>query len=373
MKPDRRAVIAIWTSIAVIACTAVYAAKVYEISFQNEFKTGSVDIKIEQYEKTEQGEKLIDPGVVMPNQDVSYIPRVTNLRSDGYVRVKVELKMDKEITRPLTIDDVYDVGREWLQRGEYFYNTEVMKTNETSDLFEGFHIPDEWTQDKASGFKFSVTADVIQDDNFEPDFDSQAPWGNIEIERAKEEDNIVYGIATEKKNDNLYFRYGSSTGLESEYTDLFAGFDRFMAGDRYKDTLEMQNRSDNDILVYFKTQAVNDDLLEKMRLRIKCGEEKVYDGDLVSAELNEYKALTEVKAGSDGRFDFEVMLPEDSGNYYSVLEDKVIWKFRVEEADKGRGVMTGDGTDIIIIIVLAALSAGGIIYSLTTLKRVKRK
>ena len=73
MKPDRRAVIAIWTSIAVIACTAVYAAKVYEISFQNEFKTGSVDIKIEQYEKTEQGEKLIDPGVVMPNQDVSYI------------------------------------------------------------------------------------------------------------------------------------------------------------------------------------------------------------------------------------------------------------------------------------------------------------
>ena len=140
-----------------------------------------------------------------------------------------------------------------------------------------------------------------------------------------------------------------------------------------KDTLEMQNRSDNDILVYFKTQAVDDDLLEKMRLRIKCGEEKVYDGDLVSAELNEYKALTEVKAGSDGRFDFEVMLPEDSGNYYSVLEDKVVWKFRVEEADKGRGVMTGDGTDIIIIIVLAALSAGGIIYSLTTLKRVKRK
>ena len=35
--------------------------------------------------------------------------------------------------------------------------------------------------------------------------------------------------------------------------------------------------------------------------------------------------------------------------------------------------MTGDGTDIIIIIVLAALSAGGIIYSLTTLKKVKRK
>lgn len=373
MKPDRRAVIAICTSIAVIACIAVYAAEVYEISFHNELKTGSVDIKIEQYEKTEQGEKLIDPGEVMPNQDVSYIPRVTNLRSDGYVRVKVELKMDKEITRPLTIDDVYDVGREWIQRGEYFYNTEVMKTNETSDLFGGFHIPAEWAQDNASGFKFSVTADVIQDDNFEPDFDLHAPWGNIEIERAKEEDNIVYGIATEKKDDNFYFRYESSTGLESEYTDLFAGFDCFMAGDIYKDTLRMQNRSSNDILIYFKTQAVNDDLLEKMRLRIKCGGENVYEGDLVSAELNDYKVLTEVKAGCDGRFDFEVMLPEDSENYYSVLEDKVIWKFRIEESDKDSGAMTGDGSDIIIIIALAALSAGGILYSLTTRKKVNRK
>lgn len=373
MKPDRRAVIAICTSIAVIACIAVYAAEVYEISFHNELKTGSVDIKIEQYEKTEQGEKLIDPGEVMPNQDVSYIPRVTNLRSDGYVRVKVELKMDKEITRPLTIDDVYDVGREWIQRGEYFYNTEVMKTNETSDLFGGFHIPAEWTQDNASGFKFSVTADVIQDDNFEPDFDLHAPWGNIEIERAKEEDNIVYGIATEKKDDNFYFRYESSTGLESEYTDLFAGFDCFMAGDIYKDTLRMQNRSGNDMLIYFKTQAVNDDLLEKMRLRIKCGGENVYEGDLVSAELNDYKVLTEVKAGCDGRFDFEVMLPEDSENYYSVLEDKVIWKFRIEESDKDSGAMTGDGSDIIIIIALAALSAGGILYSLTTRKKVNRK
>ena len=146
-----------------------------------------------------------------------------------------------------------------------------------------------------------------------------------------------------------------------------------MAGDIYKDTLRMQNRSGNDILIYFKTQAVNDDLLEKMRLRIKCGGENVYEGDLVSAELNDYKVLTEVKAGCDGRFDFEVMLPEDSENYYSVLEDKVIWKFRIEESDKDSGAMTGDGSDIIIIIALAALSAGGILYSLTTRKKVNRK
>ena len=364
-----RIYICICCAVIIVFTAAVYAMKMYEISFDNHIRTGSVDIRIEQYEMCAGGEKLIEPGVVMPNQDVSYIPKVTNLRSDGYVRVKVELAMDKSIPRPLTLEDVYKINEDWVQKGEFFYNTKVMKKGETSVLFRGFHVPEEWTQETASGFNFTVTADVIQNDNFTPDFDSVSPWGSIEIEQAKVEDNIVYGIA-ERKAPSPVFEYTSAAGLSSEYTDLFSNFSCFMAGDCCSDTLIMKNKSDSDIRVYFSTQAVNDDMLRKMRLSIKCGGRKVYEGNLAAESLKEYEELTVIDSKTDGVLDFEVKLPEDSGNYYSVLKDKVIWKFRVEEIGDSSNVKTGDGGSYMIAVIAMLMSAGA--FAGTVLLKRKR-
>ena len=337
----------------------VYAAKVYEISFTNNFETGSVDVQIEQYEVLEDGsEKLIDPGVVMPNMDVSYIPRVTNLRSDSYVRVKVDIVMDKEIPQPITLDSVYNLNKDWVQRGDYFYYTKVMKTDETSDLFEGFHVPEEWLHETASGFTINLTVDAVQDDHFTPDFDSELPWGTIEIEQAKEEDNIVYGVA-KQVGDSPSFEYTASKGLEASTTDLFSNFDHYMAGDVYSDTLTMKNKSDNDIVIYFRTQNERDDLLDQMDLKIDCAGETIYEGNLASEALFEYEELTVIKANSSEDFDFEVKLPEKSQNYYSVLKDKVVWQFKVVEI-RDDATQTGDDWNRMfytIILVLAAITA----------------
>lgn len=360
--------------LALIAGIAiVYALKVYEISFTNNFKTGSVDVKIEQYEITENGEKLIDPGVVMPNQDVSYIPRITNLRSSGYVRVKVDIVMDKEIPRPITLDDVYDINEDWVQKGEYFYCTKVLKTNESSDIFEGFHVPAEWTQETASGFRINARVDVVQDDNFTPDFDSIAPWGNLEIEQAKEEDNIVYGVA-KQIGPSPKWQYTADRGLESEFTDLFANFDHYMAGDVYKDTLEMQNKSNTDIKVYFRTQTVSDDFLKQMQLKITCNGKKVYEGDLVSKPLYKYEELTTIKARDSQDFNFEVKLPEESKNYYSVLKDKVIWKFKVAEIEvpNDGAAKTGDNSNLLPFMIIAVIAMLGMLVVYATRRKDKK-
>lgn len=354
MKKNKKRVAIICVLLLIAAgCTAVFAAKVYEISFTNNVKTGSVDIKIEQYEITDEGEKLIDPGEVMPNQDVSYIPRVTNLRNDGYVRVKAEIEMEKEITRPITLDCVYGLNEEWIRVGDYYYLTKVLKTGESSDIFEGFNVPASWTQDDACGFTIKLTADVVQDDFFEPDFKSLAPWGSIEIEQAKEEDNITYGVA-KQISDSPVWEYTQSKGFETETKDLFKNFDYFMAGDSYKDTLQMKNSCNNDIIVYFKTTTENRDLLEQMQLKITCNGKAVYEGKLASTKLNKYAELTTIKKGTSQDFEFEVFLPEESQNFYSVLEDNVIWQFKVEEIEKH--VKTGDDFDALPFLAVSVIA-----------------
>lgn len=367
MKRRKNICIICLLAIAAFGCIA-YAAKIYEITYTSNIKTGSVDIKIEQYEVTDDGEKLIDPGEVMPNQDVSYIPRVTNLRAAGYVRVKVDIVMDEEIPQPICLDYIYGQNEEWIRIGDYFYCTKVLETGESSDIFEGFNVPYQWTQETASGFTINLTADVVQADNFVPNFDSALPWGSIEIEKAKVEDNISYSTVKETGSSPSW-TYTSASGFETTTSDLFANFDYFMAGDTYKDNLEMKNEASNDIKVYFKTENETSDLLKKVRLRVYCDGKTVYEGNLASENMNEYFYLTTIKSGNAKDLAFEVILPEDAQNYYSVLEENVIWKFKVSEIQKS--VQTGDESNILPFIAVGIIALLIAAFALITRRKDK--
>lgn len=308
----------------------VYAEKISEISFTNWFETGSVDVRIRQYEVTEKGEILSTPGQVMPNQDVSYIPRVMNLRAESYVRVKVVIQMDEETVNPISLENVLGLNKEWVQRGEYFYLTKSLKTNETSDLFSGFHVPKEWEQDTGCGFTIHVTVDALQKAHVIPDFNSIAPWGTVKIENAKQEDNIDYGIAKKKQVSPL-MEYTELDGLESKTLDLFTNFNYFMAGNKYQDTLQIKNKSQRPIKLYFKTETIDMDLTSQMNVKLCCDGKILYDGKLHSPSLNQYQYLITIPPKSIKDFNFEVYLPKNSKNYYSVLKDKVVWKFSCKE------------------------------------------
>lgn len=338
--------------IAVWGCVA-YAAKVYEVSYTNNIKTGSVDIRIDQYEVTADGEKLVHPGEVMPNMDVSYIPRVTNLRAEGYVRVKAEIVMDEETPVPMSFDYVFGMNDDWIRIGDYFYCKNILKPGESSDIFQGFNVPYQWTKETASGFTINLKADVVQADYFKPDFDSITPWGSIQIEKAKVEDNITYGKVKTIENEHGW-TYTSASGFETNTRDLFSNFNYLMAGESCKDTLEMRNESDNNIKIYFKTENTKSDLLEKMTLRIYCDGKTVYEGELCDKRMKDYFYLTMIASNKMKDFDFEVILPDDSQNYYSALNDNVVWKFRVSEIEDN--VKTGDETKILPFIVVGAIS-----------------
>lgn len=375
MKNGKKKQIFLTALLLVLAlCSIVYAAKVNEIAFTNHVETGSVDVKIEQFEMTEDGRRVAFPGEVMPNMDVSYIPCVTNLRADSYVRVKMEVIMDEEIPIPITTADMYGISSDWVRIGDYFYCKKILKTNESSDILEGFHVPEGWTHATASPFTIRLTADAIQCDYFEPDFTSASPWGLVEIEEAKEEDDITYGIAKEKEASPV-FEYRDGTGFESATSDLFKNFDYHMAGDTYSDRLTMKNVSSKKIKLYFKTETVESDLLEQMSLSIDCDGEHLYSGDLLSKKIDDWIELTEIDSGKSKDLSFEVQLPVSSKNYYSVLQDKVVWKFKaleIEDPNSG-ATRTGDIQNPLLYAALAVIAGVLLIAAVATRRKDKEQ
>lgn len=329
----------------------VSATKVYEYGFKNNLGSGSVQINLEQLTIDESGSlKKAEPKDVMPGEDVSYMPEVENLRADAYVRVRIDLEMENETSRPVTTADIFKISDGWVQKGDYFYNTKIMKKGEKQVVFQGISVPTCWVQDvekdlpavdpgdepaQATPFTVYAHADAIQSANFTPDFTSDLPWGSVEIEEAKPDDpntyEAGYGVAKPVVEQNV-LRFSKSSGLEANTKDLFRNFQLYMAGNEYKDTLKIKNNASNGITVFFRTKNQNmTDLRGKMTLKIELDGKTLYEGDLFSQKLDSYKELVKLKAGKEANFTYTVKLPEDSKNYYSVLTDDVEWLFKVVE------------------------------------------
>ena len=291
-------------SVAAMTAMLAYGISANEISFENTMKSGSVDLKIEQYEMTHDGLKPIQQGQVLANQDVSYIPEIINLRADSYIRVKTEIIMDKDIEEPITLDNIYGLEDGWIRRGDYFYYTKPMEPMESAYLYKGIHVPLYRSAEEACGFKVELTADAIQASALTPDFDSPSPWGAVEIQEAKAEDSIVYRKVSKadfskelnSQQANILRVTGDVT-LESNTGNLFRNFDHFMAGSSYSDTLQIKNENERPVKVSFCADRCGGTLAGRANLEIYCGRELLYEGPVPTVPMNRYAELGEIPAG----------------------------------------------------------------------------
>lgn len=360
------------TMILLMAGTAamlVYAAISNELIFSNDLKTGSVQIKLNQYQEGEKGMQPIEPGQVFANQDVSYIPEIKNIRADSYVRVKVDIVMDADVPEPITEANICGFNENWVKRGDYYYYVKPLKTFDSAWLFKGFHVPESWEEDKGVGFRISMTADAVQAKNLKPDFEKINPWGTIEIQEEKDSDSIVYRAAEPASLLNV-MTFSDSKGFESNTSDLFRNFRHFAAGDSFQDTLKMVNEAKYPVKISFCIDTEPGPLTEQMQVEIRCEGETVYEGPLTGSSMREYVELTELKASDIKDFTFKAILPEESDNVYSALNDQVIWKFKAEKVPDVYGqVQTGDDFSLTSYLAgaLAALAVSGML--LLPLKR----
>lgn len=358
--------------------TSVYALT--EVVTENHFSTGVVDIELEEFYLNGDGQEVPweNPVLVMPGDHVSKIPRIKNWGNDCYIRARIDFG-----DAPVNMDNTYGMEDNWIKAGDgCFYFRDMVPSGKSVDLFQGIVIPESLDETYAdTSFSIRICVEAVQSRNFEPDYTKECPWGETKIIDCKKEG--TYDIQSFKKADDRFFiiQYeGEAEQLVTNADDFFSNFPVMLPGDNYSDTLILENLSDDDISLYFRTEADEaESLIDKMELKIEKqfnGEtETVYEGSLRASELKEGILLGTIKKEEKGVFSYDLHMPETLDNGYTLLEDKCQWIFYTEKercADK-KTVSTGDYdlTGIKGICLLSMIAAIGTFLWMRKVKVVK--
>ena len=126
--------------------------------------------------------------VVIPGEEVSYVPKVLNIGSSCYLRVKVSyIKDDINFLNYVT-----NFPDTFIKRGDYYYYTPVFNPNESITLFDSVKIPENANELASSNeLVLTIIAEAIQEEGFEPDYSSADPWKGIVPEKNT---GIIYYI-----------------------------------------------------------------------------------------------------------------------------------------------------------------------------------
>lgn len=360
-----------------ISGTSIYAYT--ETSVENHFTTGIIDIELEEY-TIENGQEVLwkdDIKNVLPGQDICKIPRIYNDGNDCYVRANINF-----VDTSLSEDVLYGMSDNWvLAKDGYYYYTDLLPSGENVDIFKGFKVPDDFEQEmEGTRFQLEIDVDAVQSDNFIPNYTLERPWGEVEILSCKKEG--LYDLTTFKKPDYLNFRVtyeGESGKLIKNEDDFFKNFPVMLPGDVYSDTLEYVNNSDKKVNLYFRTKALDGtELLDKITLKIiNHFNEKdvvVYEGNIRAADLNENILLATLEKEEYGKLIYEIEVPKELDNAYTLMEDEVIWIFSTEPIEEIDAVPTGDKTMICCLTILGIGFLFIIIgISLSTYERVRTR
>lgn len=361
-------VIYITTAVLTMAlAVCAYAATMDKLSYVEQFRTGKVDIDIQELTVLEEGESAATQNIIDANKDVSYVPRIINRSADCFVRAHVEVVMDGECERPLSIDDIYGLSSDWICKDNYFYYTKILREGQQTDLFEGIHIPEDWDYGDAEGFSIEVKAEAVQSANFMPDFNKELPWGAVELTAAAKAEGNDY---MEAKPISLVSdaAYTSGGGFQCNTSELFDGFENIMPGSKYEKTVNLQNDSKGTLKVSLEVAAKDSELNRKLQLNITAGDAQIYNGTVAAAgnlsELN----IMEIARGNSGALKMELELPADADNAYIEMQDDIVWTLTADEIPD-ESVQTGDMSNIIPYVVAALLA----VISMMIIMRYKRK
>ena len=320
----------------IIAAVTAYAAS--DGSVKNIVRTQGVDIRIS---------AEVDDSLISPGKDVEYKPVIENKGADSWVRFK--LTADSE----LPLDNFYGLSSDWVERGGYWYLTKPVLSKESVPTVSGFTMPGTLTDQSIGEIEVGGTYDAIQSDNFTPDFDSENPWGDVNIvESDFDGSNYVRTVATIKP---ITVDIGSSDDVIITSGDILS-YD-LIPGDMKSNTLVIENTSSVDKKVNFKSISDRENiLLQNIYIGIGDSEKEIYDGAL--SEANFDKDVATIPAGEKAVINYEISVPTEVGNALQGEKGEFKWHFTSEEIPEV--VKTNDAFPVMIFFIIVALSAVGI-------------
>lgn len=377
-----------------------YAYYSDSITVENRIQLGDIDISLEEYCLDEnQKEQVYDQNIqVLPGDTVSKIPRITCLTEPCYIRALIthsspvidNTVTDDIITEDTTTEDtttedtiscdsfqiqadeypdiltdenIFGLSESWIKIGDYYYYKNILNPKESADLFQGVFIPYEWDNEHAEQkLNLNIQIDAVQAEHFTPDFSSDQPWGNEEIEvcaHSGDRSALVNPYTT------MYVEFeGNSHKLVAVPKDFFSNLGQAMPGDLLNDTVTLKNTTEDEVELLFHTalpETLTEDqksLLTKIELAIFLDGDKLYEGNLEAASLSSDISLGKYQSQENKEFTFSLTVPAELKNQYALADTVVRWVFSVQQDGKATPVGTGD---TMMFLPFLFLGGGGLL------------
>lgn len=382
-----------------------YAYYSDSITVENRIQLGDIDISLEEYCLDEnQKEQVYDQNIqVLPGDTVSKIPRITCLTEPCYIRALITHSspvIDNTVTDDiitedtttgnattedtttedtiscdssqiqadeypdiLTDENIFGLSESWIKIGDYYYYKNILNPKESADLFQGVFIPYEWDNEHAEQkLNLNIQIDAVQAEHFTPDFSSDQPWGNEEIEvcaHSGDRSALVNPYTT------MYVEFeGNSHKLVAVPKDFFSNLGQAMPGDLLNDTVTLKNTTEDEVELLFHTalpETLTEEqksLLTKIELAIFLDGDKLYEGNLEAASLSSDISLGKYQSQENKEFTFSLTVPAELKNQYALADTVVRWVFSVQQDGKATPVGTGD---TMMFLPFLFLGGGGLL------------
>jgi hypothetical protein len=339
----------------ITAISGIYAFQSYEIAIvENNIVSGAVNIELKEYIKDSNNNEIEIDSLnkkVLPSESIPFIVKVYNKGISSYLRVKYEYENASFSDGDINIDDT-----NWIKKGEYYYYKNVLDESDYVELFNRYTTP----SNILGTYNFIITAEAVQSEYFNIDFESDTPWGDFVVEEAIDEN---YDISTISVSNNTIVDYKDDG---DNYLEIPQNFMQkiylLRPGDKISDYITVNNISDKQIEIFMKNVNLSPQLNENYKyLTLKVYDEKnniVYDGKVLQEALT---SLGRYEPGSSNKLTFEVEFLKENENITSIKDYKIGWKYYLSEIEEEPSIIdiinpkTGDGIFIWIAIFIASL------------------
>lgn len=109
----------------------------------------------------------------------------------------------------------------------------------------------------------------------------------------------------------------------------------------------ISNKYAQSVKIYFRTDTIADDnLLQKLHLKIACDGQTLYDGSM-AGEITNKVLLGDFAQGSSKDLTYTLTVPAELDNQYAMNKTKTKWIFTAELPETpNKTVATGDSSSI---------------------------
>lgn len=324
--------------LAIIAITTC-AFAFNQTSLKNIVKTQGIDIKVTS--NTDE-DKLYSAGSTL-----RYEPVIENRAMSCYIRFKLNLS-----NKLLSEDSFVGLTEDFVKRGDYFYYTKPLDNKKSITTFNSFKMPADIDNEDKEEIKIIKTVDAIQSKNFTPDFNSENPWGNVEVISSNFDGSNYINEVISIKPINLTI----NSNKEITLTDKDILNFNLVPGDVITNSIDIKNNNGKEVNVDFKAKGEDSKILRSINLKLYLDNKKIYDGDLVTKNLEEYTKLVGLSDNETASLRYEIEVPQNLNNDYQNKESKFEWKFKINDVNNNL-VKTDDLSSYLVVSIIILITS----------------